>query len=359
MTVIHQFVPSFAARDAIGAHALQVRRLLHDLGIESEVYADDVHPEVARHARPIREFDGRGAPYLLYHASTGSSVARFLLARPEPVIVDYHNITPARFFETWEPAVGAELKVGWKQMGDLADRTVLGLADSEVNRRDLALLGYAKTAVAPILLDLDGFDRPPEPTTLDRLAAEKSGGSSWLFVGRLAPHKAQHEVIAAFAAYRKAYDPRARLALVGGSASSAYLTALEGYIAALGLDNAVELTGSVSAEVLAAHYASADALVCLSNHEGFCVPLLEAMHHRVPIVAMGTTAVPETLAGAGMVLPSSHPALVAAAVHRVLDDAALRDDLIDRGTQRLTDFELGRTRRIWQQAIESLVGTAA
>ena len=358
MTAIHQFVPSFAARDAIGAHTLQVRRLLHDLGIESEIFADDAHPEVAGIARPYREFAGGAETWLLYQASTGSPVARYLLTRPEPVIVDYHNITPARFFDTWEPDVAAELTVGWKQMGDLAPRTVLGLADSEVNRRDLALLGYGHTAVAPILLDLEEFDVEADPDTRARLeAAKRGGGADWLFVGRIAPHKAQHAAVAALAAYRKACDADARLHLVGGSASHAYLDALEAYIDSLGLADAVELTGSVSHEALAAHYDAADVFVCLSRHEGFCVPLLEAMHHRLPIIALGVTAVPETLAGAGLVVPSEQPSLVAAGVQRILGDAAVRDALVTRGLERLGDFELTRTRATWQAAIEAIVRT--
>jgi glycosyltransferase involved in cell wall biosynthesis len=360
VTAIHQFVPSFAARDAIGAHTLQVRRLLHELGIESDVYADDAHPEVAHVARPYHDFPGGPATWLLYHASTGSRIARFLLTRPEPLVIDYHNITPARFFDPWEPDVAAELTVGWKQMGDLAARAVAGIGDSETNRRDLALLGYRETSVAPILLDLDEFAVEPDAATIERLeGCKRAGGVDWLFVGRLAPHKSQHAVVAAFAAFRRAYDPHARLHLVGGSASHAYLSALEAYIDSLGLGDVVELTGSISHEALAAHYDAADVFVCLSRHEGFCVPLLEAMHHRLPIVALGVTAVPETLAGAGLVVPNVQPSLVAAAVHRVLDDPNVRDSLVARGAERLVDFELTQTRAAWQTAIEAIVGAPA
>lgn len=356
MTAIHQFVPSFAARDAIGAHTLQVRSVVQGLGIESEIYADDVHLDVEHAARPFREFDGAGSPFLLYQASTGSPVGRFLLGRPEPLIVDYHNITPPRFFDAWEPSVAAELSVGWKQMGDLAGRSILGLADSEVNRRDLAVLGYARTAVAPILLDLDRFDRTPDPAVRARLEAEKSGGGAdWLFVGRVAPHKAQHAVVAALAAYRRAYDANARLRLVGSSASHSYSVALQQYIDSLGLHDAVELAGSVSAEALAAYYVGADVFVCLSQHEGFCVPLLESMHHRLPIVALGVTAVPETLADAGVVVPSPQPPLVAAAVHRVMSDPSLRHALLGRGDARLADFTLAKTRRRWESAITNML----
>lgn len=359
MTAIHQFVPTLAARDAIGAHTLQVRRLLHDLGIESEIYVGGVHADVADFTRPFREFAGAPETWLLYQASIGSELAAFLLERPEPLVVDYHNITPSRFFEPWEPDVEAELAVGWDQMGALASRTALGLADSEINRRDLALLGYRHTAVAPILLDLDDFGVEPDTETRVRLEATKrDGGADWLFVGKVAPHKAQHALVAALAVYRKAFDPCARLRLVGSAASHAYLTALTTYIESLGLSDAVEITGSISHESLAAHYEAADVFVCLSQHEGFCVPLLEAMHHRVPIVALGVEAVPETLGGAGVALATSQAAVVAAAVHRVLSDATVREALVLRGVERLSDFDLARTRATWEAAIRAIVTTS-
>lgn len=356
MTAIHQFVPTLAARDAIGAHTLQVRRLLHDLGIASEVYAGDAHSDVEHLAKPFREFTGAPDTWLLYQASIGSMLGRYLLDRPEPLIVDYHNITPAGFFEPWEPDVAVELSAGRDQMGALAHHAVVGFADSEVNRRDLALLGYRHTEVAPILLDLADFAVEPDVTTRAELeAAKRNGGADWLFVGKIAPHKAQHDLVASLAVYRKAYDPSARLYLVGSAASHAYLDALEAYIGSLGLSDAVEITGSISHESLAAHYRAADVFVCLSRHEGFCVPLLEAMHHRVPIVALGREAVPETLAGSGVVLSTAQASVVAAAVHRVLTDSAVGEALVLRGAERLREFSLSRTRATWECAIRAVV----
>src|SRR5207248_3376126 len=162
--------------------------------------------------------------------------------------------------------------------------------------------------------------------------------------GRLAPNKAQHDLIKALAAYRRLYDPRARLHLVGTSSSESYRTALVAYADALDLVDAVEFTGSVSDGELAAHYRAADVFVCVSEHEGFCVPLLEAMHHRLPIVAYAAAAVPETLGDGGLLLNSKDPYTVAAAVQRVVSDADLRAQLVAAGTRRLHDFDLDRSR---------------
>ena len=344
MTTIHQFIPSFAPRSAVGNHTLQVRNVLRDLGVHSEVFVGEAKREVEGISTPFHDYAGSGDPrtWLLYQSSTGSPMVDFLLQRPEPKLVDYHNITPAALFAPWEPHVGVELRAGRRQLADLAPVTELGLADSAYNRDELDRLGYRATAVVPILLDLESFGHAP-PAAVDRLRA--SAGATWLFVGRLSPNKAQHDLMKALAAYRRAYDPGARLRLVGGSSSHAYSTALERFRSELGLEEAVEFVGEVSDSDLAAHYRAADVFVCASDHEGFCVPLLEAMHHRVPIVAYASTAVPETLGEGGLLLDSKAPVTLAAAVQRVLTDAPLREALLAAGTARLAQVHPDVTRR--------------
>ena len=347
MAAIHQLVPSFAPRDAIGAHALQVQRVLHGLGVDSKIYVGDAHRELRRSVQPYREMPAArsGEPtWLLYQCSTGSPVAEWLAHRPERKLSNYHNITPAPFFEPWEPHVGAELAEARRQLRALAPAIELGIADSAYNEAELVAVGYGATTVVPILLDTTTFEHEVDRSALERLlAAKAAGGADWLFVGRVAPHKAQHDLIKAFAAYRTTFDPRARLHIVGGSSSHAYWTALERFIAALDLEGAVDLTGSISPGELAARYQVADAFVCVSEHEGFCVPLLEAMHHEVPIVAYGAAAVPETLRGAGLVLDDKSPLTVAAAVDRVVTDERLRTTLVTAGRARIADFALART----------------
>ncbi|MGH9282752.1 MAG: glycosyltransferase family 4 protein [Acidimicrobiales bacterium] len=365
MTAIHQFLPTFAPRDAIGTHALQVRRVLRDMGVESEIYAKGIVrgralAPVASVARPYRAFARRrpgatGPTWLLYQLSTGSEVADFVLARPEPKLVNYHNVTPASLFAAWEPHLASECALGRRQLRALAPWVELGIAVSGFNRSELDEAGYGRTAVAPVLADLDR-GTAPDPAVRDRLAgARDQGGSDWLFVGRVAPHKCQHDVVRAFAVYRRVYDPRARLHLVGGPGSNAYVTTLERYVASLGLAGAVRLTGSVPAGALRAHFEATDVFVCLSEHEGFCVPIVEAMRHGVPVVAYAATAVPETVAGAGVLLESKDPLTVAAAVHRVLEDGALRDQLVAAGARRAEDFTLARATRRFTEVIGSFL----
>lgn len=355
MSAIHQFLPTFAGRDAIGTHALHARRLLRDLGLESEIYAEGIPGPGRREARPLRSFGRRPVSpgtSLLYQLSTGSVVADFIRARPEPKLVNYHNVTTPALFAPWEPHVAVECREGRRQLKEMAGEVELGIAVSKYNEAELRQAGYRDTTVAPVLVDLDGDDVDPDPEVLGRLErAKRDGGSDWLFVGRVAPHKCQHDVVRALAVHRRLYDPKARLHLVGGAGSHAYVTMLERYTAALGLGGAVHLTGSVPPATLRAYFGAADVFVCLSEHEGFCVPIVEAMRLEVPVVAFSSTAVPETVAGAGVLLEAKDPRTVAAAVARVLGDADLRGRLVAAGLTRSADFSLARSGRRFTEVI--------
>lgn len=365
MVAVHQFIPTFAPRDAIGTHAVHAQRILRGMGLDSDIYADGYRGASPRQVRSYRSFGRRASrgterTWLLYQLSTGSAVFDFLMSRPEPKVVNYHNITDPSLYRAWEPGVSIELAEGRRQLCELAPRAELGIAVSEFNRADLDAAGYAHTTVAPVLVDLDAARAAPDPPTLSALeGAKRQGGADWLFVGRVAPHKCQHDVVRAFAAYRLAYDPRARLHLVGGTGSHAYLVTLERYVAALGLADAVTITGSVRQSVLAALYRSADVFVCLSEHEGFCVPIVEAMRERVPVVAFAAAAVPETVAGAAVLLGAKDPMTVAAAVHLVLSDGVLRGRLTAAGVERASHFSLERASSRFRSVVEELVAGAA
>jgi L-malate glycosyltransferase len=344
---IDQFLPSFAPSDAIGNHALQTRRALRQAGFESDIWAEEIHGGVRHEARPYLEYASGGrsrADALLYHASTHSAMADFIGSRPEPVLIDYHNITPSRFFARWEPRVAAAMDEARVELRGLAAVTELAVADSPYNEAELVEIGYRRTAVCPLLVDFDAFDAPPDPRAMTRIERRRAkGGSRWLFVGRVSPNKCQHELIGAFAAYRRLFDPRAHLTLVGGMTSRLYYRALYRLVAELDLNGSVEIVDSVPFGDLLAYYRTADAFVCLSEHEGFCIPVMEAMHLGVPVIAYAAAALPDTVAGGGILLADKDPLVVACAVERILSDVKLRDGLVDSGRIRVEEFTLART----------------
>jgi glycosyltransferase involved in cell wall biosynthesis len=353
---IDQVIPSLASRDAIGGHVLQLQSLLRSRGFDSDIYYGNATPDRLDHGLPIDRLGDRSTPgrVLLYQLSIGSGVGDIFRERGERKFVNYHNITPADLLEAWIPEVGDEVRRGRAQLLELAPVTEFAVADSEFNERELVHAGYRSTVTVPLLLDLDTFAGSPDPDLAGRLAAQRAGGGAdLLFVGKVSPHKGQDDLIKALAAYRRLYDPQARLHIVGGAISANYQTAVERFAEELGLSDAVEFAGSVSHEELIAFYAAADAFVCLSNHEGFCVPLLEAMYHRVPIVSYRFTAVPETVATAGLILPDKQPARVAAAIDRVVRDDALRAALAAAAAERVATFALPRVRDEFAAALEA------
>ncbi len=345
--IVHQFTPILEP-GAVGAHTLAVRDVLRSAGHTSEIFAADIRPACAdAGARPLKAYRG-GADALVYQMAIGSPVADFVLARSEPLIVNHHNLTPLRYLRDWQPVAAHGVVWGRAQLRAMAARAVLGIGDSAYNEADLIEAGYSRTAVVPILID---FAR----MATARREAVGSRPTTLLFVGRLAPNKAQHDIVKALAAYRRFHDPTARLVLVGGGVDEPYGRALRRFVHALELDDAVELTGPVSDTQLAAHYAAADVFVVCSEHEGFCVPLLEAMHYGVPIVAYSSTAVPETLGNAGVLLDAKDACLVAAAVARVVDDDALRARLAVAGAQRVEAFDVSRTGPEFVRAVAGAV----
>jgi glycosyltransferase involved in cell wall biosynthesis len=348
MVAIHQILPVFAPRDGIGNHTAAIRRALHEMGLSSEIFAGEVNPSAGNGARTIREAHptrlAAAEPTIwMYHASTGSPVAEWWAALPGRRAIDYHNISPSELFGPWEPAVGVELDHGRRQLAELADVTDWALADSSYNEAELKRLGYRWTAVVPILVDTAHLaDETVDMDALRRLQQRKTslGGAEWLFVSRLLPHKAQHDVIKALACYRAAFDSNARLTLVGAVGSARYEEALLDFVDDLGLGDAVTLTGSITAGELGAYFRVADVYVSASDHEGFAIPLLEAMAHDLPVVAYASSAVPETVGGAGLLVDDKTPTVMATAVHRAVTDADLRTALIAAGRRRLDELGL-------------------
>lgn len=355
-SALHQVVPSFVARDAIGNHSRQVQSVLREMGLESEIYVDDAGPEYASVCHQYDHYRPKPGTWLMYQASTGSRLADWFAQRPEPKLVNYHNVTPPELLERWEPRLADETADGRRQIARLASVTRHAIAVSHFNERELVELGYPSTSTVPLLIDMSTFDRQADETTRRWLERLKSGGGAdILFHGRIVPNKAQHDLIKALVAYRQLFDPRARLHLSGGASSASYLYALRRFIGAEGLWESVDLAGSVTPEELTAYYRGADVYVSLSEHEGFGAPLLEAMYNGVPIVAYSESAVPETVGDAGLLLTSKEPALVAGAIHRVLTDEGLRQGLINAGRRRLAEFDLGRSRRRFRQAVERVL----
>ncbi|MDP9320494.1 MAG: glycosyltransferase [Chloroflexota bacterium] len=333
----HQFAPTIAYGDAVGNDCFELQRLYWSRGVRSDLFAAEAKPEVRQFVQPWRDLEKLpvAGTSLQVHISMGNDALWDVAKLPHRKTVVYHNITPAHFFDGLNEHARRYAEIGREQLAEFAKVAELGIADSHYNRKELVRLGFARTAVVPIIVDWSAFDVEPDPDVLRELSDERT---DILAVGQILPQKAVHKVVAAFARYREG-DPTARLWLVGSHAmSEGYLAQVREAIRAHDLDGAVTLTGSVPMPALVAYYRGATALVTLSEHEGFCVPLLEAMRSGLPIVASDAGAIPDTLGDAGLLLSDTAPDPVAAALERAVRDAALRKDLITRGHRHLAAF---------------------
>jgi L-malate glycosyltransferase len=319
---VHQVLAALSYGDAIGNEALAIQRHLRAAGFESDIFAERVHPRMTSLARPLWEYERVSAPdtVCLFHFSIGSAAGRLVYHAPDRLVSIYHNITPARWFVGFHPHLAGLCHHGRRELAAFAPRTELALGDSEFNRRELEAAGYRRTGVLPIVLDLDAYRRPPSPV-IRRLYDD--GRTNLLFVGRVIPNKRIDDLIRAFAVYQRYSDPRSRLLLVGDHRGfERYYDRLQEMVRHLDLDGVV-FAGHVDDEDLMAYYAVADLFLCLSEHEGYCVPLIEAMTFGVPVVAYDAGAVAETLRGGGVLLRDKSPELVAEVACRVLTDAGV------------------------------------
>ncbi len=335
---VHQFVPTLNPHDATGTHTLLLRDILRAAGWRSEIFAEAIHDDLASEAYKHWMYPEHAAEgdVAIYQFSTSSAVAGYLAERSLPLILDFHNYTGPELFAGWEPQTEQRAARAVEELSLLAGRAALGMADSSFNERALRRAGCRHTAVVPVLVDYERVTSAPDPLVVAELKdLAASGGPDILFVGRIVPSKSQHELVKALWAYHRLYDPRARLHLVGGSNSFDYLKSLRGFIDDLGLARHVRLPGEVSDAALAAYFDAASVYLSLSVHEGFGVPLVEAMAAGVPVVARRAGAVAETVGGGALLLESADHGYVAAAVHRVVSDERVRRELTTEGRRRV------------------------
>ncbi len=331
---IHQFIPSLSLRDAVGQHTLALQQTLLEAGIDSVVYADEMKGDAKNFATNYRQLPRKFSDrrFLIYQGSTDSPMASFLSQRHEPILMNYHNITPAETVIDWDIGTAVALGMAVAEISRFAPHVTLAFTVSKFNASDLVRLGYKNIEVAAPFISLSAtYERNPKAISKD---------SNWLFVGRVVPNKAQHELIRAFATYKRIYDKEATLRIVGNPAQMKYYEFLRSFAKELEVSESVEFLGSVSDEELADLYRSSDVFTCTSRHEGFCFPLIEAMRNSLPIVAFASSAIPDTLGRAGALVKDPDPLSFASAVHVALGSTDIQKSFQDGAKEQLDRFSL-------------------
>jgi len=351
---IHQLLPNLSYGDAISNQARQLRDELRAQGYRSEILVRFIDPQVAGECRRYADGDLAAKDGLLYHHSIGSELTAVAVAHPGPKLLIYHNITPAEFFAPYRPDQAMLLREGREALWRLAPEFPYSVGDSHYNAEELALFGFSEPGVLPLMIDPGHWREPADPALMRQL---QDGKHNLLFVGRYAPNKGQHQLLEAFTHYLSR-ESEARLILVGGSEpGDPYALYLQSTLDALGLREHVVLPGKIDDAQLQAYYRTAHLFWSMSEHEGFCVPLIEAMWFDVPILAFHSSAVPETLAGSGLLFTDKDDlAAVATLAQQLVSDDALRTAVLEKQRQRRWAFTPEAVR---PRLIELLAGWTA
>jgi glycosyltransferase involved in cell wall biosynthesis len=342
--IVNQWVPAAHRGDAIGDSARHVRDLLRGMGHESELYALTIDDDLTHDVRPFADpAAGRGQLTIFHYALPSPMTAAFAsLERGR--ILQYHNVTPAAFFAPYDPALFRLASLGRQELATLVGHVDLALGDSEYNRQELESLGFRPTGVFPIAVDTSRVTQPSKRPALEKILDD--GLVNFLFVGRIAPNKKIEDHIRLAEVYKRYVDAYYRFIFVGRyDVVPKYYSMIRALMSEYRLLNdRFVFTGPVPDEELAVYYRHAAVYVSLSEHEGFCVPLVEAMAADVPVLAYAAAAVPDTLGGAGVQFAPKDLEMAAELLGALAFDDSLRTSVIAGQRRRLADFGDARIR---------------
>ena len=331
---IHQILAGFADGDAISGEAIQLRRILRSWGCESDIFCDSakVSPSLYDEYLPLSEYSAAADDVCLHHYGINSPSTDVFLASASKKIIIYHNITPAEYFAGFDDAVAAQPRAARGALRETARCSDAVWTVSQFNAAELKAEGIDGVKVFPLLFSPKPPGMPPDQLILEKFAGPLK---NILAVGRIVPNKRIEDLILAFAWFHMAINPFSRLIIVGSSRSALrYLTMLRMLVGDLDLPN-VCFEGFASPAGLLAYYRVADLFVSTSEHEGYCLPLVEAMDHGIPVIARAAGGMPEAMDGAGVLYENLAPAELGTLFDRVLTDAVLREELLTSQQRRI------------------------
>ena len=343
---IYQVLPTLSYGDAVSSHAIALSRLMRFYGHANQIFAENIHPKLTLFCRPFSEIKDSVRPndVVVYHMSTGTDLNRWFRTLKCRKILIYHNITPPEYFEKYSDVLANLTSRGREELKNLVGCTEMNLADSDYNATELVELGFQNVSVVPILLPFQDLRMPPDAHVIDQMS---DGKMNLLFVGRISPNKAQEDVIRVFYEYKKHYCPESRQILAGRDIGmETYGAELKELTEKLLISDDVIFTGHISFAQLLAYYRTADAFVCMSRHEGFCVPLVESMFFGIPIFARKTSAIPGTLGNSGIQFDDADERSISGEIHKVMTDPVRRKEVIESQREQLHTYDNDRIERL-------------
>ena len=340
MPAIHQFTAGFTKGDAISNEALVMRKIFRAWGYDSHIFCEPhrVLPEFREQTydAALAEKMTRPGDLAILHLSIGSAVNDIFAALNCRRAIVYHNMTPPSYFRGIQEQIARDLEWGKQQTKNLAGTAEVVMAVSRFNAEELKSMGYPQVQVLPLLLDFPALKSKPDRAIRRRLA---DGKTNVLFVGRGVPNKRIEDLLCAFYYFQKTVEPNSRLIHAGSyTGLERYQALVQALARRLGVQNDI-FTGNVSQAELNAFYAGAHLFLCMSEHEGFCIPLIESMARDVPVLAYAAAAVPETLDGAGMLFHEKNWGDIAEMMGKMTKETDLRRAVIRKQRERLRRYE--------------------
>ncbi|MDQ3211997.1 MAG: glycosyltransferase family 4 protein [Acidobacteriota bacterium] len=354
--IINQWVPAAHRGDAIGDSARRVRGMLRDAGHSSELFALTMDDDLRTEVLPFEDPAARRGDVTIFHFALPSAMSQAFATLQGARVLQYHNITPAAFFAPYDAGLFRLAALGRRELATLVGHVDLALGDSEFNRQELEAMGFAPTGLMPIAVNTGRITGAPRRPALEKILGD--GLINILFVGRIAPNKRIEDHIRLAEMYKRYVDSYYRFIFVGRyDGLPRYYAQVRALMSELQmLPDRFWFTGPVPDEDLAAFYRWADVYVSLSEHEGFCVPLVEAMAADVPVLAYSAGAVPETLGGAGILFAPKDLEFAAEMIGTLVYDRPVRSGVIEGQRRRVQDFAAPR---IQAQLMEVLAGLGA
>ena len=352
--VINQWVPAAHKGDAIGDSARRVRDLLRGMGHESELFALTVDDDLKHDVRRFGDPATRGGDVTIFHYALPSPMTAAFASLDAGRVLQYHNVTPASYFAPYDPGLFRLASLGRQELSTLAGHVDLALGDSEYNRRELESLGFERTGVFPIAVDTARVTQQVQRPALEQILDD--GLVNFLFVGRIAPNKKIEDHIKLAEVYKRNIDAYYRFIFVGRyDVVPRYYSMVRALMTEYRLLNdRFVFTGPVPDEELAVYYRHAAVYISLSEHEGFCVPLVESMAADVPVLAYAAAAVPDTLGGAGVQFAPKDLEYASELLGALAFDDDLRANVIAGQRSRLLDFGDARITRELSTVIHTL-----
>lgn len=335
---VHQLMSNLDYGDAISNHAIEIRDILRSKGYTSHIYARYIHPKVKGECYFYTQHKKRssGRNIAIFHHSIASEVSEYVKSLPDKKIMIYHNITPGHFFGPYNSHLTYLSTKGRNELKDFSSVPILALGDSEYNADELKGLGYPRVGVLPIIMKIRDLEKEPEKKIINKYSDSLT---NIIFVGRVVPNKRFEDILKAFYFYQRFINVDSRLFLVGSYNNfENYYQALLDIAKRLQIKNVI-FTGHVTQPELIAYYKLSHIFLCMSEHEGFCVPLLEAMYFGIPVLAFSSSVVPETMGGAGIVFKEKRYEEVAELINFVISDDEMRKKIIEVQGKRLLDFD--------------------